>query len=181
MSTFAYAAPTNRRDASPKEKSEKEAAPGVSRFVDATAALVPAEVLVLHAAIISYTTEKVAGVGTSPATTSILNPELLQYSFFGLILFSVLLYYFSREKKLRDKYDFIRACIPPFAFVAWTMLQRITALDAVAPSVDDATRMVIALFLASVLVAASAKLAKSADTKDPPNDDQSGLPDDQGQ
>lgn len=174
MSTFAYAALTNRRDAAPKSKTDAESQTSVSRLVDTTAALVPAEVLVLHAAIISYTTEKTEATDTTMAAgisgdfTVVTDPELLNLAFYGLIIFSVLLYYFSRDKSLRDKFDFIRACIPPLAFLAWTMLQRVTAFDAVAPGVDDATRMVMALFLASVLIAVSGKLAKTADDKDPP-------------
>ena len=52
MSTLAYAALTSRRERSPQGRTESEASPGVGTYVDTLAALVPAEVLALHAAIL---------------------------------------------------------------------------------------------------------------------------------
>jgi len=56
MSTLAYAQLTNKRDDAAPGTSETTNAPGVKSYVDALAALVPAEVLTLHALVISATT-----------------------------------------------------------------------------------------------------------------------------
>ena len=66
-----------------------------------------------------------------------------------------------------DVLDWVRMAIPPLAFIGWTMLQRATAFDAVFPGMLDASRTVVALFLAVVLGASAAALAYKADQKQP--------------
>jgi uncharacterized membrane protein len=135
----------------------------VSTYVDALAALVPAEVLTLHAVILTFTTKTDAGA------TSITDKETLAYAFYGLIALAVLLYVVGRLiAKKWDRLDYLRVIIPPLAFVGWTMLQRATAFDAVAPSnLREAGRMVIALFLGVLLGLLAAGLAYKADQKEP--------------
>ena len=58
MSTLAYARLTTSREAAAPHTSTPKS-PGVGTYIDAFAALVPAEVLTLHAVIISYTTRTV--------------------------------------------------------------------------------------------------------------------------
>ena len=87
MSTLAYASLTTAREAAAPHTSTTQS-PGVGTYIDAFAALVPAEVLTLHAVIISYTTR------TVDKKTFIL-PEgwnTLQVSFWGLIVTSMVLY-----------------------------------------------------------------------------------------
>jgi hypothetical protein len=57
MSTLAFAEFTTKREEAAPGSSSSQNPPGVSTFVDALAALVPAEVLTLHAIILSVTTK----------------------------------------------------------------------------------------------------------------------------
>ena len=162
MSTIAYALFTTAREKAKKNTSRKESPPGVSTYVDALVALVPAEVLTLHGAILSVTTK------TENATTQITAPGTLIWAFYGLIALSIVLYVIPRWKTGKlDKLDWLRAAIPPLAFVGWTMLQRATAFDAVCGSLAEAPRTVVALFLGVLLGILAASLAYKADQKQP--------------
>ncbi len=164
MSTLAYASLTARREEAPSRKSKSESPPGVGSYVDAMAALVPAEVLTLHAMILAVTTSTKGGV------IKIDDAATLTWAFFGLIVLSVVLYAVSRVQQSRGqkwgRLDFVRAAIPPAAFVAWTMLQRATAFDAVS-QLSSSPRTVIALFLAVILGLVAAGLANKADQQPP--------------
>jgi len=173
MSTLAFAALTNKREEAAPGTSSTKNPPGVSTFVDALAALVPAEVLTLHALILTVTTTTAAQVTTAAATaspvavTTISDPTTLKWAFAGLIVLSIILYVVPRFKNW-ELLDYVRAAIPPLAFVAWTMLQRSTAFDAIAPgSFKDAPRTVIGLFLAVILGLVAATLSRMADQKEP--------------
>jgi hypothetical protein len=162
MSTLAYAQLTNKRDAAAPGTSDT-VSPGVQSYVDAVAALVPAEVLTLHALIISYTTETGAD-----HVTKIVDGATLSWSFWALMLLSAAIYFSPRFlARQLDRWDSIRILIPPFAFVAWTMLQRTTAFDAVFPGVLSSQRTVAALFLAVILGGFASALAYKADQKQP--------------
>ncbi len=161
MSTIAFAAFTNSRENAQPGTSSSSNPPGVSTFVDALAALVPAEVLTLHAVFLSVTTS------TAEKVTTITDAGTLKWAFAGLIALSIVLYVVPRLKNW-DVFDYMRVAIPPLAFVAWTMLQRSTAFDAIAPSLKDAPRTVVALFLAVLLGIAAAALARKADQKPSP-------------
>ncbi len=161
MSTFAYAALTTKREQAKPGTSKKTSPPGVSSYVDALAALVPAEVLTLHALFLSVTTT------TADKVTKITDPTTLQWAFWGLIVLSIVFYAAARWKKW-DWLDIGRAAIPPLAFVGWTMLQRSTAFDAVAPNINNAPRTVLGLFLAALLGVVATALASKADQKPSP-------------
>jgi hypothetical protein len=162
MSTLAYAAITTRREQSPANRSTNASAPGLKTYVDAFAALVPAEVLALHAMIITATTETIADA------TRITSRGTLEVAFFGLAILATALYVVPRllDKKW-GRLDYLRMIIPPFAFVGWTMLQRSTAFDAVFPTMPQAARTVAALFLGAVVGGLAAALAYQADQQDP--------------
>ncbi|HWX26492.1 MAG TPA: hypothetical protein VNZ53_03525 [Steroidobacteraceae bacterium] len=165
MSTVAYAELTNRRDeAEPNTSSAMS--PGVGSYVDALAALVPAEVLSLHALVISATTA-IAPDGTTSTITAV---AVLKWAFFGFIALSVFLYVVPRAFGGRwDPWDYVRAAIPPLAFVGWTMLQRTTAFDAAFPTLlSESARTVIALFLAALLVFTATALSYQVDRTAPP-------------
>jgi hypothetical protein len=165
MSTLAYAALTTRRDEADPGTSGSSSPPGVGSWVDALAALVPAEVLGLHALILAFTTTTVAG-GVCGAATVITNRGTLAWAFAGLCLLSVALYVVPRvADRMWDRLDLLRAAIPPLAFVGWTMLQRATAFDAVWPQLPEAPRSVVALFLAVVLGLGATALGYRADRR----------------
>lgn len=173
MSTLAYAALTSQRDDAQPGTSTSTSAPGVRTYVDALAALVPAEVLSLHALMLSVTTQ------VKGNQTTITEPDTLSWALLGLLVLSIGLYAVPRIVNGKwDRWDWLRLAIPPLALVGWTMLQRSTAFDAAVQvlkqdhvltnDVSDATRTVIALFLAVVLGAAATLLAYQADQKQPP-------------
>lgn len=162
MSTFAYARLTTVRERGKPRTTKKESPPGVNTYVDALAALVPSEVLSLHAVILSVTTRTVG------ATTEIIDSATLSWAFFALLLLSAVFYVASRLLARQwDRLDYLRMAIPPLAFIGWTMLQRATAFDAVYPGLAEAPRTVGALLLGVVLGLAAAGLANKADEKIP--------------
>ena len=190
MSTIAYAQLTTKREEAAPGKSSTTSGPGIRSYIDSFAALVPTEVLTLHALIVAATT-KTATAAAAPAagvvptlgasgaqatattqslgTTTTILPDGVQpltTAFWLLIVLSVVLYavprYFGGKW---DKFDFIRASIAPLAFVGWTMLQRATAFDAAFPSVSSVERTVYALILGAVLGGVTAALAAKADDK----------------
>jgi len=166
MSIVAYAELTNRRDEA-EPNTSSTTSPGVGSYVDALAALVPAEVLGLHALVISATTA-IAPDGTTSTITAV---AVLKWAFFGFIALSVILYVVPRAfgGKRWDPWDYVRAAIPPLAFVGWTMLQRTTAFDAAFPTLlSESARTVIALFLAALLVFTATALSYQVDRTAPP-------------
>jgi len=159
MSTLAYAKLTSRREQAPPGTSSTTS-PGVGSWVDTLAALVPAEVLAAHATIISFTTSTVDG------TTRITAPGTLKGVFIALVVVSAGLYWLAHRGQW-DRWDWGRVVIPPLAFVGWTMLQKPTAFDAVAPNLPEAPRFAIAVIGAIVLAAAAAALSDRADRQPP--------------
>jgi hypothetical protein len=165
MSTLIYATATRPKAPSKGARGEEEEAPqtkGVSTYVQTVAALVPAEILTLHAVILTFTTETATqtaeATGKAVAVTTITEPTTLFWAFWGLVATSVLLYavpHLLALKKSQQKWelaDWFRMLIPPLAFVVWTMLQRSTAFDAVLPGLTEAPRTLIALFAAVFLI-----------------------------
>jgi hypothetical protein len=174
MSTVAYAQLTNRREQSPAGTSSTTSSPGLKTYVDAFAALVPTEVLTLHALIIAATTTTstpAAGGAQAVAATTVTTiladgADALRMAFWILLVLSLLLYVVPRYYGGKwDRYDIVRAAIAPLAFVGWTMLQRATAFDAAFPFVGPIDRTVYALILGAVLGAVTAGLAAKADAK----------------
>ncbi len=174
MSTIAYATLTTKRHQAPPGRSidKKAPGPGVNSYVDAMAALVPAEVLALHAVILSFTTKTTTVDGK--AVIEITDSSTLAWSFWGLVLLCVGLFIVPRLTVSKqepggqiNKLDWLRAVIPAAALVVWTMLQKATAFDALNAGLSDGGRTVIALFGAVVLGALARILAKQADLSTP--------------
>ena len=193
MSTVAYAQLTTKREEAAPGTSSSTSGPGIKSYIDAFAALVPTEVLTLHALIVAATTNTattVAGSAATPVaaaaapgasavqsaaaaqslgTTTTILPDGVQpltNAFWILLLLSVVLYVIPRHFGGKwDRFDFIRALIAPLAFVGWTMLQRATAFDAAFPGVSSTERTVYALILGAVLGGVTAALAAKADEK----------------
>jgi len=160
MSTLAYAALTKRRFQVPSGIRTLISLPDVNTYIDMVAALVPAEVLALHATILSLTT-KTDQDQAGKSITTITDPGTLRWAFWGFILVSIVLY-IAPLLPIEDPLDYLRALIPPAAFVAWAMLQKATAFDAVSPGLAEVHRTVIALFGAVLLGAAAKVLADKA-------------------
>jgi hypothetical protein len=165
MSSLVYGAVTRKRDEAPQGASTKTAPPGVKTYVDALAALVPAEVLALHAFMLEATTEtnKVRG----KAVTTITDPDTLQATFWVCIGLAVLLFVVGRLVSMKrnwEKSDFARAALPAAAFVLWAILQKSTAWDAVSPdSLSEGMRALIGAAGAIVLGLAAAGLGIKLD------------------
>ena len=160
MSTLLYGALTRKREDADPETSTTEGSPGVNTYVDALAALVPAEVLALHAIIISMATETKAGV------TTITAGEQLVFWFWFLSIGAGGLYIAGLRKRPRG-WDLVRMVIPPFAFLGWAMLQPTTVFDGWLPNFDPDWRWTFGLALAAVLGVAAGLLGLKADAQAP--------------
>jgi hypothetical protein len=159
MSTIAYAAITPARGAPRPGISKTSGSRGVQTYVDTLAALVPAEILAAHAAILTVTTK------TTDKTVVITEPGALGLAFYCLIVLSLFLYIASRAMMRKwERLDFLRMLIPPLAFIGWTMLQKATAFDAVVSpeSLSEAKRVVIAIIGGLALAGIAALLAYRA-------------------
>jgi hypothetical protein len=164
MSTLLYSALTTRRIAAEAGTSSTSGQPGIKTYADAMAALVPAEVLAAQAVIVSYATA-VTKNANGQQVTMITDPGWLKVAFYGLIVISIGLYLGGRFSSTQglQRLDFARMLIPPAAFVLWTMLQKTTTFDAVAPSFSAAGRSILAILLAIVVGALASLLGYKAD------------------
>lgn len=183
MSTLVYAALTSAREIAPPPGARPMAPapesndgggtppPNIKTYVDAMAALVPAEVLALHAIMVSMTSAPSKDARGQPGFT-ITDPGALTLTFYVLFGLSIFLYvagHLWTRGKTRLKWewglDTARALVPPAAFTIWTALQRGTAFDAAFPSGSGTgnTRILVGLVGAVVLGVVAAYLAKRAD------------------
>lgn len=165
MSIIGYAAITNSRDASAPGAAFKgatdEATNSKKGYIDALAALVPAEVLAAHALVISYATK------TENKVVTITDPETLWLAFWSLCIVSLILYAVPRAIGGNwEQWDWVRLFIPGIAFVGWTMLQTTSAFDAVS-SITQPRRALYAILLALVLGVVATALAYKIDQKQP--------------
>jgi hypothetical protein len=173
MSTLAYATITARREAAPPGTSMTPGAvapggapavgPGVGAWIDAATALVPAEVLAVHAFLIQQVTSttKDAAGHTVVTISSVGNAQLL---FWILLALSSAIYVGAHVKSWDRGWDFVRMLIPAAAFVLWSALQNGTAFDAVA-SWSEFTRYLVGVIGVIVLGYAAKVLAYKADAK----------------
>jgi hypothetical protein len=135
--------------------------PGVKGYVEVVAALVPAEILALHAAILPLATTTVTGANQQIATT-ITDALLLQRVFWLLVILSAAFFIVGHVAAggfHLAPWDGIRMLIPPAAFVIWTMLQKATAFDAVWPDLAGPERAAYGMIAAAVLFAIATLLA----------------------
>lgn len=165
MSTLAYGALTAKREEAGAGTSTTTAAPGVKTYVDTMAALVPVEVLAAHALILTKVTKTDEDAAGAPVTT-ITDPAVLEWVFWALVALSIALYVVAHRANW-GRLDFVRLLIPPGAFVVWTMLQKTTAFDAVAPGLGENARWAIAVLAAVVLGGLATVLAMQADKSSP--------------
>lgn len=130
----------------------------IKTWQDAMAALVPAEVLALHAVAMSYgTTTKGAGAS---AVTSITHPSQMAVVYVALMVLAYVLYLTGARTARRGQW--LRALVPVAAFVLWTMIQPSTAFDALGIDMTSFARTMSAIIGAVVLGGVADALAKRA-------------------
>jgi hypothetical protein len=162
MSTIAYAAMTQKREDALPGTRDSARAPATGPYLDVLLALVPAEVLALHAYLLGLVTTD----GGRAEATKISDPDALKYFFWGLVGASVILYV-AKHVGSWDRWDWLRMIIPPLAFIGWTMAQPTSAFDAVGDEWTGAARYGVAAFAAIMLAAVAAALASKADKQIP--------------
>jgi hypothetical protein len=155
----------------PAQPAGEQGQPGTKTYVDAMAALVPAEVLALYAVImqVASVTKEVDG----QSETVITHDGTVVGLFLALVVLSSALYLLGRKPLAGanavapDKFDAARALIPPCAFVVWTLLTPSSAIDAMGWHLDPVARIGGSAILAIVLGVAAAALGAQADRANP--------------
>lgn len=171
MSTYLYGLITRRRDATPVGdgpiegmQDDVSAQEPVSHWQDALAALVPAEVLVLHGVAMSFgTTTK--GEGQDSVTTITYPDQMI--AVYAAMLVLALGLYFLAAKSIATWEGWLRGLCAAGAFVAWTMIQPSTAFDAFGFQLTTFARIMIAIFAAILLTVLVNWLATRADKSTP--------------
>jgi hypothetical protein len=159
MSSFVYGAVSRKREQADERRSTQDQPPGLRSYVDAVAALVPAEVLVLHTAIMSGAArtahhQVTTGHGHHHKTHEVVQTTFTEtgthwdYIFAGLCLFSAFLYAAGHLqgpdwKKHANWVDLLRVLIPPAAFVVWTIGQKGSMFYAIHSGLSTADRLAI--------------------------------------
>jgi len=179
MSACLYGAINAQREAAPKGTSKEKEPPGFGSYIDVVAALVPAEILAVNALLLPLAVET-ASNAEGAAVTTVEDPGSLKLIFWLSLAASVVLYVIGDRLRAQKAaatndaakvswggWNYLRALIPAGAYVVWTMLQKSTAFDGVAPDMEEATRMIIAVFAAMVLAAAAKALSDKADAHEP--------------
>jgi hypothetical protein len=159
-----YGTMLRKREEAEGGDSKGEKPPGVRPLTDALAALVPAEVLAIHAAVVSdqiTTASNEAG----ELVTTIKDPTVLKVTFVVLLLASMVLYRFGLQQKVLqfDRYESVGLFIPPVAFFLWTLLQEPSAFDAWWGGALEGYRLLIVLVFGSILVLIAQRLGAKVD------------------
>jgi hypothetical protein len=146
----------------------REAAPTqplteIKHWQDVLVALVPAEVLALHALAMTYgTTTTQEG---EEAVTVLTDPTEMSWVFAAMAVLAMVLYLVGVKRF--GWTDVARGLIASAAFVLWTMVQPSTAFDALGLELSGFVRIMIAVFGAVILGILVNALAKSADATQP--------------
>jgi hypothetical protein len=158
VSTILYGRLVSRREVAIRDATEDPTKKAAEELAQLVAALVPAEVLTIHAAILAGATETGAD-----GSTAVTKPEVLKWSLVILGGTCVLLYLIGKVGFLTtatgdglQRLDALRMVIPALAFGAWTCL---TGTSAMTPWAGDIERLwlVLAGGCAAVLLLALAK------------------------
>lgn len=173
MSSYAYGALVREREKADKDKSTQDEPPGLTPYVDALAAIVPAEVLGLHALAISLLTPTSVS-DSGEVLTTVINPSdrlFLIFVFIVCFFLSMGIYAFGHKRTTAKKFDgrdYLRMLVPGFAFIAWTMAQKTTAFDAIAPSMPETFRFFIGA-VGAVILGGLAGLSSNKENKRGPS------------
>jgi len=133
---------------SAQEKQQQPEKPQ-DKLTSAAAALIPADVLMLHALLVSLTTTT-----DDKGTTVITNAMFLGASFWALLGVTALLYLIGRGHSSWTGADIVRLGIPLGAFVAWTALVGTSALTPLVGGRVPQTGLVFAAGIVAVVLAA---------------------------
>jgi hypothetical protein len=183
MSTFLLGALTAKREDAPRAVgaaapgvaaapagAAAPAIPAVKPYVDALAALVPAEVLAISAAILPLFTE----VSSDKKVTRITEPTVLKWSFVALLVLSVVIFLGSRfiAKNSDNKAPALwilglQCLIPPVAFLLWSMLQPVSAFNVIDSGLSIAARETIAIIGSAFLGIGATALGYKLNKEDP--------------
>jgi hypothetical protein len=175
MSTVAFGSLATRREQSDSGTSTSDQPPGMNSYIDVLAALVPAEVLAIHALIIATLVN-----ANSAGQTRITDLATLRWAFWLLAGLAAALFVLGRRPvrtpaaaqargaprwQRWEWQDFIRLPIPALAFAGWTMLEPASVWNAVVPGMSSGMRMLIPMVGAVLLAAVTKALASHSDKK----------------
>ena len=149
MSALAFGALVRKRQEAQAGTSREDEPPGLRSYVDVLSALVPAEVIAAHAAVVKATTDTTVVGGAD--VVRITEPETLKIAFWALLGLTVAFYVFGFQKRTWSKTAILAALIPPLAFAAWTMAQTTSAISVLIPDLSQASRNVIVIVAATAL------------------------------
>ncbi len=132
----------------------------IKRWQDALVALIPAEVLAVHAVVmqVGTTTEEDA---TGKSTTTINHPADMRLLFGVMAGLAVLVYFAGSRSSTWG--DVFRSLLPAAAFAAWAMLMPFSSFDAFTWDPSRELRIGIAAAAAVAIAAAASALAKKAE------------------
>jgi len=125
------------------------------KYLAAVAALVPADILGLHAFLLLLTTNT-----DEAGTTTITDETLLGYGLFVLLGTSVVLFVFGHGLAKWTPRDFGLLLIPLVSFLAWAALLGTSALTPWVESIPRNMLLFGAAIAAVVVIAANAALTK---------------------
>jgi hypothetical protein len=181
MSSVAFGALATRREQSDSRTSTSEQPPGLNTYVDVLAALVPAEVLAIHALIIAAVTKTIPH-----GQTQITDQTTLRWAFWLLLGLSSVLFILGRRPapapavvrqqsggtvprvQRWESQDLLRLLIPPAAFAGWVMVEPGSVWNAVAPTTSSGMRILVPMVGAVLLAAVTKALATHSDKKASP-------------
>jgi hypothetical protein len=135
----------------------------VKTYVDTLAALVPAEILAAFAVLLPLFTSTKTNPDDDSSLTTVTDLGALQLTVLGLLVVSIVLYLLGRPSDF-DRWDVVRALIPPSAFVGWITLQHPAVFEAMGgPDWSTAVRTTVTVIGAILLGAIATVLAYKAD------------------
>ena len=174
MSSVAYGMTSARRVETPPPgqprlegggtQPEPTAAEKTSKSViDALAAIVPAEALLVYIGFVVPNATKTTTPRTGALTTTVTDSGLFKWAIPALAVLSAVLYLIGKAKAL-DGWDIVRVFIPATAFVCWAALQTPSGIEAAYPDLTSGSLRVGAAIGGVFLAALAVLLGFKADS-----------------
>lgn len=130
-----------------REMKQAEERADENKLVTAVAAIIPTEIIAMHALVLSKTT-----VTGEDGSTTITKPAVLKWSLLVLMALAVLSYIIGRGLKHWGPRDFARTAIPPVAVLVWTGIIGTSALSPWVQGIDPAFVVLAAAGLGVLLI-----------------------------